>query len=73
MREEKTMFDWIKRFFGRSSCRGCAHRRFGGLYCGKRFLRGEKQHFPSSAWQRYGCWYFTESRSVLKKREGGVE
>ena len=50
----------IKRLIGISDCRGCLHRRLGGLYCG---CRKWTVHKPG-AWHKYGCWYYIDSSMV---------
>ena len=43
------MFDWIKRFIGLTDCRGCRHRRWGGLRCAKEW---NKKFHRQSLWSR---------------------
>ena len=58
------MFDWIKRVIALTDCRGCRHRRWGGLRCAKVW---NKPYRGPSLWSKYGCWHFAEDRP--RKRE----
>lgn len=64
------MFDAIKTILGRTSCRGCIYRHFGGLYCGN---NKKDVILHKSAWQKYGCWYYEDTSIYSEKSENESE
>lgn len=62
------MFDFIKELLGISGCRGCVHRRLGGLYCGYKMTSEAMRYFKPSAWDKYGCWQYVDKPKTLYLR-----